>query len=199
MASILPFDEINAMIRQEYSEAMEDSDKKKAAQRIADLLLEYLIFAYRMGVKRTATDLGGDIEDDIDEMYEIIFCLIEGETFEDRVRRWVEEEAEGRLGVLAESEAHRVCESAGYSAAERASSEKNILVGKRWETMQDDRVRETHEYLQGTVVPLNEEFYTSDGDHAQEPGGFMMPENNCGCRFVTPYVNLSSSGDTDDI
>lgn len=194
MASILPFDEINAMIRQEFSEISGNSDVKETARRIKGVLLDYLIFAYRLGVQRTAGDLGIDIEDDIDEMYEIIFCRIGGETFEDRVDRWVEEEAEGRLGVLAESEAHRVCESAGYSSAQRAVRENNITVGKRWETMQDDRVRDTHVYLQGTVVPLGEEFYTYDGDHAQYPGGFTLPENNVNCRCSTQYVNLSSTG-----
>lgn len=191
--NILPFDEINALIRQDYSEFSVFSAKTKkedVSRKIADELLEYLIFAYLTGISRTAEDLGVDIEDDIDEMYEIIFTRIGGETFEDRVDRWVREDDEGRLGALAESEAHRVCETASWRGAGRASQEYGIEVGKRWDTMLDDRVRDTHEYLEGRIVPLNEEFYTYDGDHAQYPGGFQNVSENVNCRCHVEYVNL---------
>ena len=35
----------------------------------------------------------------------------------------------------------------------------------------DDKVRETHRYLEGASVSLDEEFWTFDGDHAAYPGG----------------------------
>lgn len=34
----------------------------------------------------------------------------------------------------------------------------------------DNLVRETHKYLEGQSVPLEEEFFTYDGDHAPYPG-----------------------------
>ena len=193
MASLLPFDEINALIREDYTSA-ENLDVKEQTRRITDKLLDILIFAYTVGVSETRKALGVEVEDEIDEMYEIIWANIGGETFEDRVRTHVEAGDAGRLAVLAESEAHRVCETAGYRSAKRASDEFGITVGKRWETMLDDRVRATHAYLEGDIVPLDSEFYTFDGDHAQFPGGFELAENNVNCRCRCTYTTIDTAG-----
>ena len=193
MKTILPFDEINAIIREDY-EATANYDVNEQTRRITDKLLDILIFAYTTGVSETRKALKVDVEDEIDEMYEIIWANIGGETFEDRVRKHVETGDAGRLGLLAESEAHRVCEDAGYRSAVRASDTYGIQVGKGWETMLDDKVRDTHQYLQSKVVPLGEEFYTYDGDHAQFPGGFTRAENNAGCRCHITYTTMNTTG-----
>ena len=57
-------------------------------------------------------------------------------------------------------------------------------VSKNWITVRDDKVRETHSYLEGQSVPLEEEFFTFDGDHAAYPGGFTKAENNVNCRCI---------------
>jgi uncharacterized protein with gpF-like domain len=59
---------------------------------------------------------------------------------------------------------------------------------KRWRTMNDDRVRDTHDYLEGMVVPFSERFYSYDGDSAEYPGGFALPENNINCRCVVEVI-----------
>lgn len=193
MASLLPFDEINALIREDYT-SVGNLDVNEQTQRITEEMLDILIFAYTVGISEVRKALGVEVEDEIDEMYEIIWANIGGETFEDRVRAHVEAGDAGRLAVLAESEAHRVCETAGYRGAKRASAKYGILVGKRWETQLDDRVRATHAYLEGDVVPLDQEFYTYDGDHAQFPGGFTLAENNVGCRCHITYTSMNTTG-----
>ena len=193
MASLLPFDEINALIREDYT-SVGNLDINEQTQRITEEMLDILIFAYTVGISEVKKALGVDVEDEIDEMYEIIWANIGGETFEDRVRAHVEAGDAGRLAVLAESEAHRVCETAGYRGAKRASAQYGILVGKRWETQLDDRVRATHAYLEGDVVPLDQEFYTFDGDHAQFPGGFQLAENNVNCRCACTYTTINTTG-----
>jgi hypothetical protein len=50
--------------------------------------------------------------------------------------------------------------------------------------MMDEKVRDTHKYLEGMTVALDEEFYTYDGDHAPAPHGFTKVENNANCRCV---------------
>ena len=60
-------------------------------------------------------------------------------------------------------------------------------VYKTWQTMQDDRVRETHDYLEGMTIPLKEKFKTLDMDEADAPGGFTLPENNVNCRCWLSY------------
>ena len=193
MASLLPFDEINALIREDYT-SVGNLDINEQTQRITEEMLDILIFAYTVGISEIRKALGVEVEDEIDEMYEIIWADIGGETFEDRVRAHVEAGDAGRLAVLAESEAHRVCETAGYRGAKRASAQYGILVGKRWETMLDDRVRDTHRYLQSDVVPLDQEFYTYDGDHAYYPGGFQNPSENVGCRCHVEYTTINTTG-----
>ena len=137
MSTILPFDEINALIREDYT-SVGNLDVNEQTRRLTEELLDILIFAYVTGISEVRKALKVDVEDEIDEMYEIIWANIGGESFEDRVRTHVEAGDPGRLAVLAESEAHRVCETAGYRGAKRASAQYGILVGKRWETMLDD-------------------------------------------------------------
>ena len=48
--------------------------------------------------------------------------------------------------------------------------------------MADERVRDTHSYLELETVGIDDDFYTYDGDHAPYPGLFALPENNINCR-----------------
>lgn len=189
--SVLPFDEIHALVGQSYKDALKSGDARK---KICDDLLAILIEVYRLGVAHAAESLHVELEDEIDELYEIAFMRIGGITFEDRVQNHLAADDKNGLLTLAESEAHRVFETAAFRAAKRAQDRYGLLVGKRWNTMQDLRVRETHDYLEGKVVPLGEEFYTFDGDHAQYPGGFEKAENNVNCRCDCTYTRMNISG-----
>lgn len=57
-------------------------------------------------------------------------------------------------------------------------------ITKHWVTMRDDKVRDTHDYLEGTEVPFNEDFYTYNGDHAPFPVMFGVPEEDVNCRCI---------------
>lgn len=61
------------------------------------------------------------------------------------------------------------------------------LVEKVWATMEDERVRETHSFLDGVGVPLDTLFFTIDGDSARYPGDFTKAENNTNCRCTLTY------------
>lgn len=63
-------------------------------------------------------------------------------------------------------------------------------IRKTWNTMGDDRVRDTHAVLDGTSKALNEAFFTIDGDSAMSPGRFILPENNVGCRCWLTYKKV---------
>ena len=54
--------------------------------------------------------------------------------------------------------------------------------GKQWRTMEDERVRDTHVYLDGVKAASDERFYTYDGDSARFPGDFSKAQNNINCR-----------------
>ena len=78
---------------------------------------------------------------------------------------------------IVETEVHRDANEAALSTAKRAGATK-----KTWITMMDEKVRDTHQYLEMMSVGINEDFYTYDGDHAPAPGLFSLPENNINCR-----------------
>ena len=86
--------------------------------------------------------------------------------------------ADGILRII-DTEAHRDYNTAIYDAGKESGIQG---LKKRWMTMMDGKVRDTHSYLQGMAVGLDDRFYTFDGDSALAPGGFELPENNVNCR-----------------
>ena len=78
---------------------------------------------------------------------------------------------------IAETEMHRDANTAALETARKAGA-KN----KTWITMMDEKVRDTHQYLEGMTVGIDEDFWTYDNDHAPAPGMFEFAENNVNCR-----------------
>ena len=103
---------------------------------------------------------------------------VQGKTWRERMR---EHFADGGtiedVKRIIETEAHRDANTAAYEAAKAKG-----CTTKTWHTMGDDRVRDTHDYLQSMTVPVNRRFYTFDGDSARYPGDFTDPQNNVNCR-----------------
>ena len=66
---------------------------------------------------------------------------------------------------------------------------QGYTMSKVWVTMGDEKVRSTHEYIDGMAVPLDEAFFTYDGDSAMFPGGFADPSNNVNCRCWLEYIS----------
>lgn len=144
--------------------------------------LSLLINAYRKGVQAASEMLAYDLTVDVRSMDEVIYLVIDGKTFEDRVADHVLSGDLQGLQTLAESEFHRVYNAAVLDGGHQYQSSVGYGVTKNWYTVMDDKVRETHRYLEGASVSLDEEFWTFDGDHAAYPGGFTKAENNVNCR-----------------
>ena len=108
-----------------------------------------------------------------------------GESSEQRGQTEAEEPATPSGGIslqeaitrIAETEMHRIANTAALDTAKYAGAKS-----KTWVTMLDDKVRDTHDYLEGETVDIDEDFYTYDGDHASAPGLFELAENNVNCR-----------------
>ena len=69
-----------------------------------------------------------------------------------------------------------------YTSIGMETARKAGAKNKSWITMMDEKVRDTHQYLEGMTVGIDEDFYTYDGDHAPAPGLFEFPENSINCR-----------------
>lgn len=177
--TVLDFDEINDLT--DASVHLSGS-----VDELIDKVETILILAYQNGFDAVEEMLECDLAYDIEQMQRAIFDPIEGKTFADRVADHVRNEDQDALRRLVENEAHRVSNIAGYDCA-AAYGKTGGRVEKGWVTMGDDRVRDTHDYIDGRWVGLRDEFWTYDGDHAQYPGGFAYPENNIGCRCWLVY------------
>lgn len=197
------FDEINRLVPTSYLAAVErhadETDvgerKKKIADDVIDDVLSLLIGAYKAGVDDISDTFGVDIEADLDDMYEALYFVWgDGMNFENRIRKHVDEDNPDGVILVAETEAHRDF-ATGQSDSVNQGQQQNkiprdLTIVKEWNTMQDERVRDSHEYLQGMRVGLRDEFYTYDGDHAPFPGLFEKVEENANCRCWVEYVAL---------
>lgn len=189
---LLKFDEINQY--EEFlvwlqglkpSELMQEENRRKCEDFIW-WLMEYL---YVMGFKDAREELGVVSEDvasflpaDYQQRKdEAIYKTYNGMDFADRVRVYAELGDIPSIVRVVETDGHRIYESGGRVGAE------GIAYTKTWHTMGDERVRDTHEYLDGMTVGIDERFYTYDGDSALFPGDFTLPENSCGCRCWLTY------------
>ena len=185
---MLDFDEINRLAKQEYETVSEESEEKKK-QHMCDWLEELLIDAYIAGL--TETGLPIDPVMDNEHFYnEVLNKRIDGETFADRMRTHISNGDTGRIGTLAESESHRVYETGSYDTARQMQRRlwgtgRNVF--KKWRTMRDPKVRDTHDFIEGVSVPIDSKFYTFDRDSARFPGDFKTAQNNAGCRCWLEY------------
>lgn len=177
---ILPFDELNAVATRLDTEAavitangVKTYDPKKAC----DIILDYLIYCYVMGVDNANEMLSTSIAVNTDEMEESIYLRIEGKNFEDRVTEYAEEGDLEDIMRVAETDAHRVLNDSTLTTGIKGGGKT-----KTWWTMQDERVRQQHIPLDGVTVGINDDFVTYDGYKAQRPGAFGVPELDVNCR-----------------
>lgn len=179
------FDELNNLeasveeLVQNVDSIKDEPNRAMMQGQIEDDLEELLIMAYVMGSDYAKRVLEIDTEEDIEKMSSVINQPIEGKTWKDRVHEHIEQGDFGMIETVIRTEADRVYNEAVEDTAEDSGVEN---VYKTWVTMHDDRVRTTHDVIEGLTIPLNKRFYTLDGDSALRPMGFSLAENNCNCR-----------------
>ena len=166
MASVLPFDELNrftTLIRERYTEPLKPTDDK---EDIIDEMLDLFLLAYATGNSVTNSNLASGYAPTLDDAMDVVDAEVAGKTWRDRVEEYFDNGGTADDIVrIAETETHRIANTAALSTARYAGAKS-----KTWVTMLDDRVRETHDYLEGVTVGIDDEFITYDGDHAAAPG-----------------------------
>ena len=154
-----------------------------------DEILDMLIMAYVFGTEDANEELTVTEEVITDEMHRAVWKKIADKNWEDRVREYFDD-PDGTVDEImrvVETDTNRIYSDAVLNVGEKVSR-RGVPVSKTWNTMQDDRVRATHEYIESVTVPIEKRFYTYDGDSARYPGDFADPQNNCGCRC---YITLN--------
>lgn len=153
-------------------------------KEIEDLVLDLLIQAYVNGVIDAGDDLGIFPSVDSDQMGNAVFHKVKDKNFVDRVYKYADENDIESIIRVADTDMQRVYNTGVYDTGKVEGAQF-----KQWITMSDDKVRDTHTYLEGVQVGIDDEFYTFDGDHALYPGGFEDASNNVNCRCVIKLLN----------
>ena len=88
-----------------------------------------------------------------------------------------------RAALIATTEATRASGFASFEAAKQAGMSQ-----KEWLTVNDNKVREAHDELEGKIVGIDEAFMV-DGESAMYPGDFGVAALDCNCRCaIIPIV-----------
>ena len=211
MDRLMPFDELNTL-RTTVQNIFETDreNKRQYLEFLLDEIEEILILSYIYGNEAANTMLGTGYIAKEDDVSASVNKVIAGKTWRQRVTEYLENEENAELSVqkgdfteksdniprtrritaedimrVVETDSHRVYNEAIWNVAARAQ-DNGIVVYKEWVCMMLPTSRDTHIYLNGEKIPLNEEFFSYDGDYALHPGGFLFPENNinCLCRLV---------------
>ncbi len=149
--------------------------------KITDLMLDWLALAYADGKTDVEDQLRGETDIPVGRIQEVIYSKVGGKTAFERIEDDLDSIED--LFLLFENERQRVYNTAGHDTAENLGAKY-----KTWHTMLDNRVRDSHEYLEGMVKPMNEPFYTYNGNSAMYPRSFGEPSEDINCRCYVTYT-----------
>ena len=143
---------------------------------IVGMITDWLFLAYADGKTDVEGQLGKDTEVSVDHVMDVISADIGGKNVYERIADDVYLEDLEALGLLVENERQRVYNTAAYDTAKSLNAKQ-----KTWHCMMLPTSRDTHIYLDGMTKGIDEEFYTFNGNAAQHPGGFNVPEEDINC------------------
>lgn len=182
----LQFDEIHNLVErigcdsEEEYKALPPQERKKRKDEFWDCLWDWLIDGWAAGLLFVGKDK------DIPDLTKVLnWVYPRGETTSEIFDKDVTDKE--KLQTMIECEANRVWNT-GFMEAGKG---EGLL--KTWETMMDERVRMSHDYLEGETIPFDEEFVTIGGDSALAPGMFQLAENNVRCRCWLTYKQADNS------
>lgn len=96
---------------------------------------------------------------------------------------------------IARTEGARVLEDTKFNVFEEINKVNNIKVVKVWHTMNDERVRDTHQAMEGVEVDFDKEFTLPSGATCLYPKASGMPSEDINCRCYCEYKTVVSEGD----
>lgn len=175
MRNLLIQDEINRLL-------FSSQTPTNASSKVGDEILDLLVEAYVYGFRDVTDVLKSKAEITEDNIKRAIEREIDGRTVNERIAEWSREGDVNGLARVAITESHRIYNEAGYDAAVASKATK-----KRWHTQLDDKVRDSHDYLEGIVKGMDEPFYTFLGNKAMFPGAFGVAEEDINCRCYLTY------------
>ena len=177
---LMPFDAINRLER-ELPIYFEDGKirSKVDYDDIIDEMFEIFLLSYSHGVQA----VNPDYKPTLKEAIETVDDEVQGKTWRERMREHFDSGGTiDDVKRIIETEAHRDANTAAYEAAKKAG-----CTMKTWHTMGDDRVRDSHFWLDGVTIPIDAEFYSFRGGSTMFPGQWGIPEEDVNCRCWLTY------------
>ena len=183
---VMPFDELNrvkAAIPQFFDESGTRIKSKKDFDSLLDMLEDLFLLAYANGNEMTNLQLASNIEPSLEDVIRVVDKEIAGKTWRDRVREYYDNGGTiADIERIADTETHRDSNAAAYETAKAAGA-----TTKTWKTMMDDRVRDSHYWLEGVSAPIDGEFYNYKGQSTMYPGEWGVAEEDVNCRCWVTY------------
>ena len=167
---LLGFDEVNRLA--------EKFSVETELEELFEILYTVMYDAYIRGYEPEEHKVEPPREDLIELL---IFFKYDGKDPFDLLEEAYKDKDTVRIKTIFDNEYHRMFNAGAYDYG------KEHCDTKKWVTMNDIKVRDTHYYLEGIEVPVDAEFITYDGDAALYPGGFSNASNNVNCRCVLEY------------
>jgi len=120
--------------------------------------------------------------------------LIKGESYRDMAARLKEEleKDTAKAYRIVRTEGHR-CQEQGKKESLDYASNQGVKMKKIWRSSQDERVRDSHQHMDGVEVDYEEDFYNPHtGGRGPHPGAMGTAEDdiNCRCVFTVEVVKV---------
>lgn len=180
----LPFDEINKF-KETLSTHFENGKVRSERDRadIIDEMLDLFLLAAANGSAFANESLGTDYNIGMKTAVDIIDREVAGKTWRQRVNEYFDNGGtEADIVRIAETEAHRDSNEAGYVTASKVGATKKV-----WHCMMLPTSRDQHIALDGVSSPIDGYFYTYTGARTMFPGEFGDPENDVNCLCWLSY------------
>ena len=181
---LMPFDELNSFEAALPAHFENGRIKSKSDfEDILDLMLDIFLLSYANGVAATNLDLSSDYAPALDDVMRTVDKKIDGKSWRERMQEHFDNGCTiADVVRIAETESHRDANAGAYETAMAAGA-----TTKTWHTMMDDRVRDSHFWLEGVSAPLDGEFYNYKGESTMYPGEWGIAEEDVNCRCWVTY------------
>lgn len=182
--TFFPWDEIHSLEikAQEALKQARTEDFKRLVDKYIDTVEELLEMDYMLGVQDASMQIGVEIEVDYEQIKAAVNKKIDGKDYRERLYEYFEDGTPYDIARVISTDAHRVYNEAMFEGAKSVGA-----TTKTWNTMADERVRDTHAYLEGVTLPLDAEFYSFNGDSTYYPGQWGIAEEDINCRCWLTY------------
>ena len=181
--TLFPFDEINALeSRAEALKSPDTAPKKEEVDKYIDEVTDLFVMAYVYGTMEVSAELGLGIVPDTEEARAVIEEKFDGKDYKDRLTDYLASGTAADINRVIDTDTHRIYNAAKFKGALSAGATM-----KTWNTLLDERVRDSHQYLEGVTIPMDAEFYSFKGGKTLYPGQWGIPEEDCNCRCYLTF------------